>query len=443
MSVNQFSSHMKSFQKILVVSCLLVSSFLAEAQDKDTVRVMTYNLLYYRSVTSFCTASNNDVTVKDNAMEDIFDYTLPDIFVVEEMGGGSPVNAFRLLQNSINQNGRTNYNLANSTGIGQSIVNMLYYNTDKFVLESQTNFDKELSNTSFTRIVDMYTLRYKDSNLAIHQDTTRVNVLVAHFKAGSSSANQAERARTTESVMASLDSMNATGNYLFAGDFNMYTSTEAGYQDLTNYIDPTLRFHDPINISGSWSNSSLRSFTHTQSTHTSGGCFAGGGMDDRFDFILASDEIMNNTDKMRYIPNTYQAVGQDGNRFNGTIISPTNNSVPSVVSQALYNMSDHLPVIMDLEITLPFSTSVKELAGLEKLKFQNPNSGDLLIDLSNQKTKIKKIQILDLTGKVVLERDLNSGMYMQFDISNFSRGTYFIRTISTSYQQSVEKLIKI
>lgn len=452
MSVNQFLQAMSSFQKITLVSFLLFSTLFAEAQQKDTVTVMTYNLLYYRynfvlsNGTVICSPTgNNNTTTKDNAMEDIFDYTLPDIFVVQEMDGGNSVSAFRLLQNAINQNGRTNYTLANSTGIGQqSIVNMLYFNTDKFILESQTVYDKELNNTNFARMIDHYTLRYNDSNLAIHQDTTRIHVLVGHFKASSGSANVAQRARTTESVMASLDSMNATGNYLFAGDFNMYTSTEAGYQNLVNYVDPTLRFYDPVSVSGRWSNSSARAITHTQSTHTTGGCFASGGMDDRFDFILASDEIINNTDKIRYIPNTYKALGQDGNRWNGTIISPANTTVPSLISQALYNMSDHLPVIMDLEINLPIGAlSIKEMNQIQKLKFQNPNTGDLLIDLSNQKQEIKIIQILDLTGKVLFEKNSNSSRYVRFDISELTSGAYLIRSISLSYQQKVEKLIKI
>ena len=443
MSVNQFLHRMPSFQKVTVISVLLFSTLFSVAQQKDTVRVMTYNLMYYRAVTSFCTANNNSPTAKDNAMEDIFDYTLPDLFVVNEMGGGNSVNAFRLLQNSINQNGRTNYTLANSSGLTQTLVNMLYYNTDKFVLESQNFYDKELNNTNIVRIIDEFVLYYNDSNLAVHQDTTRIHVLVAHLKAGSSLADEQERARATESLMASLDSLNATGNYIFAGDFNLYNSSEPAYQDLINYVDPTVRFYDPINVSGNWHNSGVYAALHTQSTRTTGGCFAGGGMDDRFDFILASDEIINNTDKMRYIPNTYQAVGQDGNRFNGTIISPTNNSVPTVVSQALYNLSDHLPVIMDVEITLPSTTSIQELATLENLKFQNPTTGNLLIDFSNQKQKIDVVQILDLTGKVLFEKHLNSERYVQFDVSELNSGAYLIRATSSSYQQIVEKLIKI
>jgi hypothetical protein len=107
-------------------------------------------------------------------------------------------------------------------------------------------------------------------------------------------------------------------------------------------------------------------------------------------------------------------------------------------------MSDHLPVIMDLEINLPIGAlSIKEMNQIQKLKFQNPNTGDLLIDLSNQKQEIKTIQILDLTGKVRFEKNSNSSRYVRFDISELTSGAYLIRSISLSYQQKVEKLIKI
>ena len=413
------------------------------AQTKDTVSIMTYNLLYYREMTSFCTSNNNSTTTKENAMEDIIDYALPDIMLVNEMGGSSPVNSFRLLSNSLNQNGRTNYSLANNSGNGSNIVNMIFYNTDKFVLESQSAITQDLSGSNLVRVIDLYNLRYVDSNIAVHHDTTRIHILVGHLKAGSTTANQNERADATEAVMAYLDTINASGNYIMAGDFNLYKSTEPAYQDLINYVNPTLRFFDPINVAGNWHNNSIYSSVHTQSTHSSGGCFAGGGMDDRFDFILASDEIMNNTDKMRYIPNSYEAIGQDGSRFNQTIISPTNSSVPIVVSQALYDMSDHLPVIMDIEVTLPLATSIKELSQLEKLKFQNPNNGQFVIDFSNQKEKIRQVEIFDLSGKLLFVKSIGSEDYIELNVSEFPKGTYILRATSNSYQQRVEKLIKI
>jgi hypothetical protein len=74
-------------------------------------------------------------------------------------------------------------------------------------------------------------------------------------------------------------------------------------------------------------------------------------MDDRFDFILASADIMQGNKGAEYIPESYKALGQDGKHFNRSIDdSPQNNSVPSGVLSALAEMSDHLPVVMKLKI---------------------------------------------------------------------------------------------
>ena len=429
------------FLFLLIIFSATVES--TSAQNFDTLKLMTYNLLYYRQTTSFCTNSNNNTTTKENAMEDIIDYVLPDILVVNEMGGGNSVNAFRLLQNALNQNGRTFYTQANSTGLGQSLVNMLYFNSNKLVLESQTFVDKDLNNNNLVRLIDIYTLRYNDPNLAIHQDTVRIHVIAAHLKAGSTNANEAERALATQAVMAELDSMNATGNYFFAGDLNLYSGNEQAYRNLLIYPQQSLRFFDPVNISQSWSNDARFAILHTQSTRTSGGCFAGGGMDDRFDFILMSDEVKDNTDRLEYIPNTYAALGQDGNRFNGSIISPTNNSVPTIVSQALFNLSDHLPVTMDVKLTIPSLVRIDEVKKVEPLKFQNPTKGNLTVDLSNQSNRINTIQVLDLNGKILIEEQLNGKLKVELNLQNFSKGTYILKVIDDSFQQKAEKLMKI
>jgi hypothetical protein len=440
--MNTFRRMNKLF-KILIAAAMLLPLENLQAQSFDTLRLMTYNLMYYRENTSFCTSTNNSPTVKDNAMEDIIDYALPDILMVNEMGGGNTVNAFRLLSNALNKNGRNYYSQATSSGLGQSLVNMLYYNSNKLTLESQTSIDKDLNNVNLVRVIDVYTLRYNDPNLGVHNDTIRIHCIVAHLKAGNTTSDRNDRDKATDAVMAYLNSIAATGNYFFAGDLNLYTATEAAYQNLLNYSVPALRFYDPVNVAASWSGDSRFAILHTQSTHTSGGCFAGGGMDDRLDFILASDEVMNNTDHLDYIPSTYKALGQDGNRFNGTIISPTNNSVPSLVSQALYNLSDHLPVMMDVKVSVPGATSIQEQQELSQLLYQNPNSGNLKINFGKQGSLPERIQILDITGKIILEKRINNRSKLELDLTGMSNGTYFIRSISKSYQQKVEKLIKI
>ncbi len=424
----------------ILFAFLQLGSLMAQV---DTVTMMTYNILYYRENTSFCTATNNSASTKDDAMEDIIDHVLPDLLVVNEMGGSSSINPARLLQNALNQSGRTYYTYAGLRGTSQNLINVLYYNKDKFQLEGQTTVSKDLNGNNLVRLIDVYTLRYKDTNLAIHKDTTRINIIAAHLKAGSGTTNEDERAEATESVMAYLDSNKLDGNFLFAGDLNLYKSSEPAYQDLINYVDTNYRFYDPVSSPGTWSNRSLFASLHTQSTHTSGGCFAGGGMDDRFDFILASNEIMNNTDKIEYINGTYEALGQDGLRFNRSINSPTNNSVPSAVVTALNDMSDHLPVIMDLKFSLPQTTSLVEHGKLPKLVFSNPTKNLLRVNLSNQTEKVNKLEIYTLSGQLIREISVDNKVIIEENISNLPKGTYFIRAIYNSFQQSIDKLIKI
>jgi len=431
-------------KRILPLFLILISIVEIQAQGKDTLKIMAYNLLYYRQITSFCTATNNNTTTKESAMEDIIDHVLPDILVVNEMGGGSAVKAFRLATNSLNTNGRSNYSFASSTGLTQSLVNMLYFNKDKLVLESQSTVSRDLNNNNLVRLIDIYTLRYKDTNLAVHKDTTRIHIVAAHLKAGSSTANKNERADATEALMAHLDTINASGNYIFAGDLNLSGSTEGAYQDLVNYVDTNLRFYDPINISGNW-NQLRYSLHHTQSTRTSGGCAASGGLDDRFDLMLFSDEIRDSTDHVKYIPNSYQALGQDGSRYNGRINSPANTSVSTTVANALNDMSDHLPVLMDLEVTLPIvtSNSQKLTQHGNKLRFQNPTNGDLVLDLRLVDEELVQIEILDLTGKTLDNIQLRGQKEIHRNLHHLPKGTYFIRGTYKTYQQFVKKLIKI
>ncbi len=68
---------MKMIQKTIVFLVLISISASSFAQLKDTISVMTYNLMYYREVTSFCTSTNNNTSTKENAMEDIIDYKVP------------------------------------------------------------------------------------------------------------------------------------------------------------------------------------------------------------------------------------------------------------------------------------------------------------------------------------------------------------------------------
>ena len=140
---------------------VFIFSFSAYTQQRDTLRVMTYNLLNYRNNNATapgCSNTNNNTTTKENGLKTIVDYTLPDILICNEIGGSSSVNAFRILANSLNQNGRSYYDFTNSTGIGQSLVNMIYFDSSKVKLYRQDAITQDVFNVNLVRLIDVYTL---------------------------------------------------------------------------------------------------------------------------------------------------------------------------------------------------------------------------------------------------------------------------------------------
>ncbi|MAY82808.1 MAG: hypothetical protein CMP59_01610 [Flavobacteriales bacterium] len=431
----------------LLVFTLLSSA--AIAQSLDTIRVMSYNLLNYRNNSiSGCSNTNNNPSTKENNLKTIIDFYLPEILVCNEIGTSDPAASFRILQNALNQNGRTYYNLTNmQTGArqnnnGSATGNMIYWDTRKLELHSSDYIEFDPFNRALVRVIDLYRLYYKDPNLAVHGDTIFINIFIAHLKAGNTTADRNERDWATDAVMAYLDSNNISGNYLFAGDLNLYTATENAYQNLINYSVPALRFYDPINVAGNWSNNSPFAIVHTQSTRTTGGCGAGGGMDDRFDFILASDEIMNGTDSLRYINNSYKALGQDGFRFNGSLTgTPTNNSAPTAVLQAMESLSDHLAVQIDLELSYPQSTSLAEQTEALNIGINNPVAELLYIRVEDPQ-QINRLQLLNMAGQVIWELRPEARQIEQ-DCSDLKAGVYFIKVIGNQGEVSIQKLIKI
>ncbi|MDA7803014.1 hypothetical protein N8987_00365 [Crocinitomix sp.] len=107
-----------------------------------------------------------------------------------------------------------------------------------------------------------------------------------------------------------------------------------------------------MNSPGNWHNNAAFSFVHTQSTRTTdidGGAF--GGMDDRFDFIFIGEDLKSNQNGAKYINESYKVLGQDGKHFNKSLLDlPINESIPADIINKLYYMSDHLPVLLEIEV---------------------------------------------------------------------------------------------
>jgi len=192
---------------------------------------------------------------------------------------------------------------------------------------------------------------YSSADAALHQ-------YVAHFKAGTSSSDRSTREDEGTRVRNNADGLGAGANVIYSGDLNLYSPSEPAYQALT--ASGVAQAHDPLDLP-SWPGSFVAEHL-TQSTRTSflsdGG--STGGMDDRFDWQLVTSGLLDG-EGLSYLGPTsaglsglehsYQAFGNDGNTYNQSLISNLNGrSQPFAVLNALYNFSDHLPVVADYQL---------------------------------------------------------------------------------------------
>ena len=421
-------------KKILLLYILLVTVFSSFAAD--TLKIMQYNLLYYDKVTGWCTELNNNVEQKNDYLRTITSFYQPDIFTVNEMNGNSQ-STDKLLNNVLNQNGLSKYKRADYTG--SDIVNMLFYNSEKLELKSQSYV------LTKPRIVDVYQLFYKSDDLQ-NTDTVFITCFVMHLKAGSKPDEATKREVASEQIMGYIQNYGIKGNIFLMGDFNVYSSSEKAFQ---NFLTPTnsgVQLGDPLNALGNWHNNPSYSAYHTQSTHTETGCASSGGMDDRFDFILASKPVLDGSMGVIYVDGSYWAFGQDGKRFDGSLIdSPTNTTLPPEVINALYNMSDHLPVVMKIFAdTKLLSNPVKEIKSTQIFDFANPVNELLTLKYNGESEADVKVSLINQNGSVMLNTKVHlipSDSY-NFNVQNLSAGVYVLKIKSRKFTFT-SKIVKL
>ncbi len=325
---------------------------LAFAQSSDTIGILSYNLLNFPNGRNDC-GTNVNIPSRHDTLRKILHYVKPDIFVACEIQ--TKAGADSILTRSLNVNGVTNYKKANyipNTSSGNALNNMLYYNDNKLTLLWQ-----DVIQTS-VRDISHYVLYVKDPNLANHLDTIFYEVYMCHLKAGSSTADQTQRNAESQALRAYMDARPPNRNHIVCGDLNVYRSTEACYQTLTTGgIRPV---KDPINMPGTWTSNSSFAAIHTQSTRTSGSmdCGSTGGMDDRFDQILVTDNVLAGTNSVKFLTGSYKAIGNDGNHYNQAINAGSNSMYPDSVVRAVFYTSDHLPVFMKTVAYFPTSNGL-------------------------------------------------------------------------------------
>ncbi len=273
---------------------------------------------------------------------------LPDVIVAQEVVGIGGRDAFLAVLNG--GGGPGGYNVATFTD-GPDSDNALYYRTSRITFAGAGDYTTVATTP---RITD----RWKIGVVGYTSADSMIYIYSMHLKAGSTAPDQADRLAAAQAIRAHANALPAGSNIIYAGDYNIQSSAETSYVELTNLqVDNDGRCFDPINSPGTWNVNPAFSPIHTQSPHADNpGAPAGasnGGMDDRFDFMLSSAALLDGLGTS-YMTGTYKTYGNDGSHFNKDINDAPTIPEGAAIANALHACSDHMPVVMQIQLpTLP------------------------------------------------------------------------------------------
>ncbi len=369
---------------------------------------MSYNVL------NFPNGSNREDTLKK-----VLSYYTPDLLMLQELKSGGGMDQ---ITGSLNQLSNDYY--ASGTWVSQQSGNTSYklqqniiYNTAIFGLTEERVI------LTLRRDINYFKLFIRDENLPFTNDTVFLHVYVTHLKSSQGAANEIERYEMAQIMRADINSLPTNSYVLAGGDFNLYTSTEDAFQHLlTTGLTNTLV--DPIGMPGNWHSSSFpNKEILTQSTRlTALSDGSGGGLDDRFDFVLHSTELQAGNNELSYASGTYKALGNNGTCYNTDLFNcSTVNNVPDSILLALYYCSDHLPVVFSLTSDIILSVDESEIPQFSI--YPNPAKNELTI--APTKNETLEVQIIDLTGGIC-SQEIIEGL-TKMDVSQLRAGIYFVK----------------
>ena len=219
----------------------------------------------------------------------------------------------------------------------------LVYNTQTIELENQVTIGNLSSNGAVRQ-----TLRYRLQPIG-YGDEAEFYVYNSHYKASTGDDNEARRNVEANAIRGNSNSLGEGTNVIYAGDFNIRSSSEGSYQTL---LAPGAgQAFDPVDRPGTWNSRATFIDLHTQSP--SDGTVPGlitGGVDDRFDFQLVSGEMLDG-EGLDYLPGSYHVFGNNGTHgLDRPINSSTNTAQPSNILDLLARVTDHLPVVVDYQV---------------------------------------------------------------------------------------------
>lgn len=319
----------------LMTSLLLL---VAAASPAHALRVTTWNLLDYPNL-SFSTRQPHFRTVM-GALD-------TDVLLVQELKSSAGADSFLNVLK------------------GTSPAKVWKGGSSTFIAATESALYYDSLKVSHTNLVALATGGPRQALVAVIRPrgytaaASQFRVYSLHLKAGNPSISPSDSTTRRIECTAIRNHMNAAPagtNLIVLGDMNFYGAWEGGYIRLTeSQAVNTGRMKDPITMTSTWQSPS-NAIHHTQCPCNTTGCaagFSGGGLDDRFDMLLGSTNLFDGEGLdvvPGLLPNGYGAYGNDGFHYDTNIDANTNFAVGNVVASALRQSSDHLPVIMTLQL---------------------------------------------------------------------------------------------
>ncbi|MBW1888664.1 MAG: SBBP repeat-containing protein, partial [Deltaproteobacteria bacterium] len=302
-------------------------AFIAKIGDPvEKIRIVSWNILNYPDLNG---------NPREEYYQKVLEGLSPDILIAQEMTSSFGADEFL---NNVMKPISKKYR-ASKFFDGPDTDNVLFYDKTKVKLLSSRQI------YSSFRDISEYSLKKKKNP----GKGVKFKIYSVHFTEGLSAGDKAQREDEAITLRTYLDGLPPDDLYLVCGTFNMTSSKEKAFGILTDdLIDNIGRLKDPMNVVGRWHHKKKFKSLHTESTRKAQfGDGASGGLNDRYDMILISYGL-DQGESLSYRPGSYVAYGNDGKHFKKDINQPANIAVNSDVADALFEASDHLPVIIDL-----------------------------------------------------------------------------------------------
>jgi endonuclease/exonuclease/phosphatase family metal-dependent hydrolase len=375
----------------------------------------------------------------------IIDDFKPDLIMAAELN--SSLAADNFLKNGLNKNtvGLTYtrpITYTENTSPQGSYEQFVFYNATKLQLINQYVYP--------TTVRDINRFTFKILGDEFIANPIFLEVFVNHLQPSDGYNERQIRLENVTVFTNLLPSLPANTYILYSGDLNVYTSNEPAYLEL---LDPTnaIILKDPIDrpcvlmpddgtnywgayypghalyvpkgdIKYFWQDNPDFKDIHTQNPKTN--------LDDRFDFILTSENILNSNSSLTYVPNSYKAYGNNGNCFDIAINNPScSGTYSQAIRDALFAFSDHLPVVMELEAkAIPLSIDEFNPYSIS-FSSSNITSSFLSIHI-NEQLMDSDLILYNQLGQIIKTVPLNYqtviNNQLKVDVSNLYNGIYII-----------------